>query len=92
MSDPPSAPCPECGQVAERLISGGAGLLFKGDGFYITDYRSDDYRKKAEAEAPSSSAKASADSAKASADSGKAASGTASGAKSSDGGTAAKGG
>ena len=51
MSDRPGAPCPGCGRAAERLISGGAGLLFKGDGFYITDYRSDDYRKKAREEA-----------------------------------------
>ena len=51
MSDKPGAPCPDCASVAERLISGGAGLLFKGDGFYITDYRSDDYRKKASEEA-----------------------------------------
>lgn len=34
-------PCPECGAVAERQISGGAGLLFKGSGFYITDYGKD---------------------------------------------------
>ena len=51
MSDEPGAPCPACSAAAERLISGGAGLLFKGDGFYITDYRSDDYRKKAREEA-----------------------------------------
>lgn len=51
MSDLPGAPCPACSGVAERLISGGAGLLFRGDGFYITDYRSDDYRKKAREEA-----------------------------------------
>ncbi len=51
MSDTPGAPCPDCGRGAERLISGGAGLLFKGDGFYITDYRSDDYRKQAREEA-----------------------------------------
>ncbi|MHB0948199.1 MAG: FmdB family zinc ribbon protein [Gemmatimonadaceae bacterium] len=31
-------PCPECGAHAERLVSGGAGLLFKGSGFYLTDY------------------------------------------------------
>ena len=31
--------CPKCGKVAERLISGGAGLVFKGSGFYITDYK-----------------------------------------------------
>lgn len=52
MSDDPVAACPECGQNARRQISGGAGFLFKGDGFYITDYRSEDYKKKASAEAP----------------------------------------
>jgi|ERR1043166_5824422 putative FmdB family regulatory protein len=31
--------CPTCGQQAERLISGGAGLVFRGSGFYITDYK-----------------------------------------------------
>ena len=31
--------CPKCGKSAERLISGGAGLVFKGSGFYITDYK-----------------------------------------------------
>ena len=43
--------CPECGEVAERKVSGGAGLLFKGSGFYITDYGKDgkkDQRKAAE--------------------------------------------
>lgn len=50
MSDEPVAECPECGASAERVLSGGAGVLFKGEGFYITDYRSEDYRKKAEAE------------------------------------------
>lgn len=50
MSDEPRAECPECGAEAERVLSGGAGFLFKGEGFYITDYRSDEYRKKASAE------------------------------------------
>jgi putative FmdB family regulatory protein len=31
--------CPKCGQLAERLISSGGGLVFKGSGFYITDYK-----------------------------------------------------
>ena len=31
--------CPKCGKVARRLISGGAGLVFKGSGFYTTDYK-----------------------------------------------------
>ena len=30
--------CPKCGKTAERLLSGGAGLMFKGSGFYLTDY------------------------------------------------------
>lgn len=45
MSDEPGAACPECGTAAERILSGGAGFIFKGDGFYITDYRSDAYKK-----------------------------------------------
>jgi len=40
--------CPECGKAkAERLISGGAGVLFKGSGFYQTDYRSKGYKDSA---------------------------------------------
>lgn len=50
MSDDPVAECPECGKAAERLISAGAGLLFKGEGFYITENRSESYKKKAESE------------------------------------------
>jgi putative FmdB family regulatory protein len=50
MSDPPVALCPTCGLEAARQLSTGAGFLFKGEGFYITDYRSAEYKKKAEAE------------------------------------------
>lgn len=40
MSDEPVESCPACGQEeAERRISSGAGLVFKGSGFYATDYR-----------------------------------------------------
>ena len=35
---PATVECSICGAVAERLVSGGAGLLFKGSGFYLTDY------------------------------------------------------
>jgi putative FmdB family regulatory protein len=31
--------CPQCGKMAQRLVSGGAGLVFKGSGFYTTDYK-----------------------------------------------------
>lgn len=47
ITDEPGAVCPECGEKAERQLSAGAGLLFKGSGFYITDYRSDSYKKAA---------------------------------------------
>ena len=49
MTDP-EASCPICGKPAERLISAGAGFLFKGSGFYITDYRSAEYRNKKQLE------------------------------------------
>jgi putative FmdB family regulatory protein len=58
ISDEPVTECPECGAPAHRKISGGAGFLFKGDGFYITDYRSDEYKKKASAEGASGSSSA----------------------------------
>ena len=37
-SAPTSVSCPTCGKISERQLSGGAGLLFKGSGFYLTDY------------------------------------------------------
>lgn len=47
----PLRKCPECGErKLERLIGTGAGIIFKGSGFYETDYRSDSYRKAAQAE------------------------------------------
>ena len=50
MSEPPVEKCIHCGAAAERKLSAGGGLLFKGSGFYITDYRSDTYKKAAEAD------------------------------------------
>jgi putative FmdB family regulatory protein len=41
MTDKPRAKCPTCGKTATRKISGGHGLVFKGSGFYITDYGKD---------------------------------------------------
>ena len=47
----PIKKCPSCGKSkARRQIGGGAGLIFKGSGFYLTDYRSDSYKKAAEAD------------------------------------------
>ncbi len=39
MNDHRRVKCPVCGKPAQRQISGGAGLVFKGSGFYITDYK-----------------------------------------------------
>lgn len=51
MKDNAKKKCPECGKLKlERLIGTGAGVIFKGGGFYETDYRSESYKKGAEAE------------------------------------------
>ena len=64
MRDEPFRECPKdlCrlpkwghGRV-KRLLGTGAGLIFKGSGFYITDYRSDSYKEAAKKESPTSSA------------------------------------
>lgn len=62
MKDKPLKKCPECGKSAlERLIGTGGAIIFKGGGFYQTDYRSDSYKKAAEADTkPASSDAASA--------------------------------
>ena len=41
----PIKKCPKCGKKVRRLIGAGAGVIFKGSGFYATDYRSDSYKK-----------------------------------------------
>jgi putative FmdB family regulatory protein len=52
----PTKKCPECKKKkAERQIGAGAGLIFRGSGFYITDYRSDGYKKAADADSKSTS-------------------------------------
>jgi putative FmdB family regulatory protein len=49
-----TCPKPGCGGTVRRLISAGAGVLFKGSGFYATDYRSESYKQKSKADsAPS---------------------------------------
>lgn len=40
MSDEPLEKCPTCSEPVKRLIGSGAGIIFKGSGFYCTDYRS----------------------------------------------------
>jgi len=45
--------CPECGKMATRQLSGGAGLVFKGSGFYITDYKRAGEKKTQEAKSES---------------------------------------
>lgn len=51
MTDSVKRKCPKCGRPKlERLIGTGAGVIFKGSGFYQTDYRSDGYKKAADAE------------------------------------------
>ncbi len=54
MSDEPVKTCPRCGGEVERLISAGGGVIFKGSGFYSTDYRSESYKKKEREESGSS--------------------------------------
>lgn len=53
MADRPRAKCPICGKPATRKISGGSALVFRGSGFYITDYGKDGKGpRKAESEKP----------------------------------------
>ena len=54
MTAEPLTECPACGEPKlKKMIGPGAGLLFKGSGFYQTDYRSDSYKKGAQSESPS---------------------------------------
>lgn len=60
IKDEPLKRCPECKGKVVRKIGGGAGLLFKGSGFYITDYRSENYKKAAKSESAPATAGSSA--------------------------------
>lgn len=50
ITDPPRKRCPQCRGSLRRVLSAGAGIIFKGSGFYATDYRSESYRKAAGSE------------------------------------------
>jgi putative FmdB family regulatory protein len=79
-SEPPLSKCPECGKKRlRRLFGTGAAVLFKGSGFYETDYRSDSYKKAAKAEQEAGS-KSSSDGANGKADTNGSAAGKADGA------------
>ena len=55
ISEKPIRKCPKCGKLkVKRLITGGAGVLFKGSGFYQTDYRSKSYQESAKKDKPES--------------------------------------
>ncbi|MEE2681057.1 MAG: zinc ribbon domain-containing protein [Planctomycetota bacterium] len=69
--------CPACGKnTLKRLIGTGAGIIFKGGGFYETDYRSDSYRKDAAADRKSGEKSSTGSSDTKTPDSGKGSSGT----------------
>lgn len=59
----PQTVCPACGKPSlRRKIGAGAAILFKGSGFYQTDYRSESYKKAAKADAPAPSGASSSES------------------------------
>ncbi len=55
MKDPHLTECPNCKGKVKRKVGLGSGLIFKGSGFYITDYRSDSYKAAAKADSSASS-------------------------------------
>lgn len=62
MSDEPLTVCPTTGQKVKRVITGGGGVVYKGDGWYVTDYKNggkkNGHSEKPEAQAESSKEKA----------------------------------
>lgn len=55
MSDERIKTCPECRGKVKRLLGAGAGIIFKGSGFYETDYRSDGYKSDSKKDSASTS-------------------------------------
>ena len=58
ISDPPRKRCPSCRGKVIRVITGGGGVILRGSGFYVTDYRSEDYKKDAKADKKAASGEA----------------------------------
>lgn len=54
MSDAALSTCPETGQSVKRVISGGSGVLYKGDGWYVTDYKKKESKPASTSETSSS--------------------------------------
>lgn len=54
IKDAPKKSCPKCKGRVKRLLGTGAGLLFKGSGFYITDYRKSSYKEAAKKDSAAS--------------------------------------
>ncbi|UCG52599.1 MAG: zinc ribbon domain-containing protein [Candidatus Latescibacterota bacterium] len=52
ITESPRERCPSCRGKVIRIISGGGGIILKGSGFYVTDYRSEQYKKDAKADRP----------------------------------------
>jgi len=50
INDEPLTECPDTGQPVKRIITGGGGVVYKGDGWYVTDYKDNDRKKKAQKE------------------------------------------
>lgn len=46
INDDPLEKCPDTGQSVKRVITGGGGVVYKGDGWYVTDYKDSDRKEK----------------------------------------------
>jgi putative FmdB family regulatory protein len=55
VTEAPLSTCPQCSGNLQRLITGGSGLIFKGSGFYITDYKNGKNRSKSSSSSGNSS-------------------------------------
>ena len=59
MNDEPVKKCPQCGGKVKKLIGAGCGLIFKGSGFYITDYKRNNQNKDSSSKTSASQAQSS---------------------------------